>query len=141
MWFRHAPYSRINALAGTKACHVGYPSRLSLYEEGRGEKWLDDEKYKKMREKYQHPIWTKLKKEAEKNGGHGGIDFLEFYRLIGSLNKGLPLDMDVYDGVNWSVIVPLTKLSTELGSIPVKFPDFTRGNWQNEREPGVFKYI
>lgn len=135
------PYSRINALAGTKAYHVGYPSRLSLYEEGRGEKWLDDEKYKKMWEKYQHPIWTNLKKEAEKNGGHGGIDFLEFYRLIGNLNKGLPLDMDVYDGVNWSVIVPLTKLSTELGSIPVKFPDFTRGNWQEERELGIFKYI
>jgi hypothetical protein len=39
--------------------------------------------------------------------------------------------------VNWSVIVPLTKLSVELGSIPVKFPDFSRGRWKEEREPGV----
>jgi hypothetical protein len=69
------------------------------------------------------------------------MDYLEFYRLFNSLNKGLPLDMDVYDGVNWSVIVPLTKLSTELGSIPVKFPDFTRGNWQEVRESGFFKNI
>ncbi len=135
------PYTRINALAGTKAYHEGYPSRLSLYSEHLGHEWVSEEKYREMRDKYQHPIWTKMKKEAESNGGHGGMDYLEFYRLINSLNKGLPLDMDVYDGVNWSVIVPLTKLSTELGSIPVKFPDFTRGNWQKERGSNFLKHI
>ena len=135
------PYTRLNALAGTQAYHEGYPSKLSLYSEHLGHSWLDEEKYREMREKYQHPIWVKMKKEAESNGGHGGMDYLEFYRLFNSLNKGLPLDMNVYDGVNWSVIVPLTKLSTELGSIPVKFPDFTRGNWQEERESGFFKNI
>ncbi len=135
------PYSRINTLAGTKAYHEGYPSRLALYSEDRGHNWLDKEKYREMRDKYEHPLWVKMKKEAEENGGHGGIDYIEFYRLIQNLNKGLPMDMDVYDGVNWSVIVPLSRLSVELGSVPVKFPDFTRGRWKEERELGVYKYI
>jgi len=131
------PYTRINALAGTKAYHEGYPSRLSLYDEGYGHHWLDDEKFKEMRDKYEHPIWVKMKKEALENGGHGGMDYILWYRLIKNLNEGKPLDMDVYDGVNWSVIVPLTKLSVELGSIPVKFPDFSRGKWKEDRELGV----
>ncbi len=135
------PYSRINALAGTKAYHEGYPSRLSMYDVGFGHHWVDDAKYKEMREKYEHPIWKKMKQQALENGGHGGMDYILFYRLIHNLNNGYPMDMDVYDGVNWSVIVPLTKLSVELGSIPVKFPDFTRGRWQEDRELRFFENV
>ncbi|RLD36638.1 MAG: alpha-N-acetylgalactosaminidase [Bacteroidetes bacterium] len=134
------PYSRINALAGTKAYHEGYPSRLSMAEDEHGHDWLNDEKYKNMWDKYQHPIWTELETEIEANGGHGGMDFVLFYRMIDNLNKGLPLDMDVYDGADWSVVVPLSKVSVELGSIPVKFPDFTRGKWMGKRELGIMKY-
>lgn len=130
------PYSRINALAGAKAYHEGYPSRLSV--KGRdSHHWLGDEDYKEMREKYKHPIWTSLKDAIEKNGGHGGMDFLQIYRLIDCLNRGLPLDMDVYDGADWSVITPLSKLSVELGSVPIQFPDFTRGKWKGERPYGI----
>jgi len=134
------PYSRINALAGTKGYHEGYPSRLSLASDDNGHKWLDEKEYKNMWDKYQHPIWTELKKEIEINGGHGGMDFVLFYRMIDNLNKGLPLDMDVYDGADWSVVVPLSKISVELGSVPVKFPDFTRGKWEGKRELGIMKY-
>ena len=130
------PYSRINALAGTKAFHEGYPSRLSV--KGRNSHdWLDEEQYREMRERYKHPIWNSLKKEIEANGGHGGMDFVMNYRLIDCLNRGMPLDMDVYDGADWSVITPLSKVSVELGSIPVRFPDFTRGKWQGERPFGI----
>ena len=135
------PYTRINALSGTKAYHEGYPGRLSLLDVDNGHEWLNEENYSEMRKKYEHPLWTKMKKEALENGGHGGMDYILFYRLINNLNEGNPMDMDVYDGVNWSVIVPLTKLSVELGSIPVKFPDFSRGKWKEEREVGLFKYI
>ena len=128
-------YSRINALAGTKAYHEGFPSRLSV--KGKGHGWLKDEDYKVWREKYNHPIWDKLKEEIAKNGGHGGMDFVLLYRLIDCLNRGVPLDMDVYDGANWSVITPLSVVSVELGSIPVKFPDFTRNKWQGERQLGI----
>lgn len=133
------PYDRLNALGGTKAYHQGYPSRLSV--EGMGHGWLKDEEYKEYRDKYNHPIWESLKDAIAKNGGHGGMDFVMTYRMIDCLNKGLPLDMDVYDTADWSVVTPLSVISTELGSIPVKFPDFTRGQWKKQRELGILANI
>ncbi|MEZ4825058.1 MAG: hypothetical protein R3C61_02015 [Bacteroidia bacterium] len=135
------PYNRINLLAGTKGCHEGYPSRLSLISHGHGHEWMDEKSHKEYQEKYRHPIWDRLKAEIEKNGGHGGMDFLEFYRLIDCLNQGRPLDMDVYDAASWSVVTPLSELSIQLGNIPVRFPDFTRGRWKENRTLGMLKYI
>ncbi len=129
------PYSRINMLAGTKAFHNGYPSRMSVNGQGHG--WLSKEAYQTYRERFAHPLWAKLKKEAEANGGHGGMDFVMLWRLIDCLNRGLPLDMDVYDAASWSVVTPLSELSVQLGSVPVRFPDFTRGRWKSPRKLGV----
>ncbi|MBT5425347.1 MAG: hypothetical protein HOK84_04070 [Bacteroidetes bacterium] len=81
-----------------------------------------------------------MKKEIELYGGHGGMDFVEMFRMIDNLNKGLPLDMDVYDAASWSVVGPLSEISVEMGSVPVKFPDFTRGKWQEERTLGILEY-
>ena len=132
------PYNRINMLAGTKAFHKGYPSQLSI--NGLGHGFLSDDDYKTYREMHAHPLWEKLKKLAEKNGGHGGMDFVMLWRLIDCFNKGLPLDMDVYDAAAWSVVTPLSELSVQLGAVPVRFPDFTRGAWKKERPPGVMVY-
>jgi hypothetical protein len=128
------PYSRINMLAGTEAFHNGYPSRLSFKSSGHA--YLKSEAYQQMKEKYRHPLWQKLQDEAIRNGGHGGMDFVMLYRLVDCLNRGLPLDIDVYDGVAWSVVTPLSQVSVELGSVPVRFPDFTRGRWEEERTIG-----
>ncbi len=133
------PYSRINAIAGTKAFHEGYPSRLSVASEGHD--WLDEMQTKAYREKYRHPIWEKLKEGIAQNGGHGGMDFVQMYRLVDCLNRGLPLDMDVYDAAAWSSVVELSKISTDLGSIPVRCPDFTRGDWKEGRPLGIFENI
>lgn len=133
------PYSRINAIAGTKAYHEGYPSRLSVVD--KGHEWLDETTIQEYQEKYRHPIWEKLKEGIAKNGGHGGMDFVQMYRLIDCLNNGWSLDMDVYDAASWSCIVELSKISTELGSVPVKCPDFTRGAWEDMRHLGIFENI
>jgi len=133
------PYSRINAIAGTKGYHEGYPSRLAI--EGKGHEWLDEATTKEYQDKYKHPIWETLKEGIEKNGGHGGMDFVQMYRVVDCLNKGYPLDMDVYDASAWSSVVELSKISTELGSVPVKCPDFTRGDWENKRKLGIFEFI
>ena len=79
--------------------------------------------------KYQHPIQKKLLENAKKVGGHGGMDFIMDYRLIYCLRNGLPLDQDVYDAAEWSCIGELTAVSIENNSMPVAFPDFTRGEW------------
>ena len=39
-------------------------------------------------------------------------------------------DWDVYDSVTSSAISPLSEKSVAGGSVPIAFPDFTRGKWQ-----------
>ena len=129
------PYSRINALAGTGGYHEGYPSRLAL--EGKGHNWLSEEEYTELRDKYNHPIWDALKEPIQKHGGHGGMDFVMNYRILDCLNKGISLDMNVYDGAAWSAPFALSILSVQLGSVPVKFPDWTNGSWKEENALGI----
>ncbi len=131
-------YSRINALMGTKAYHEGYPSRLSV--DGKHE-WLSEAERAEVFEKYKHPIWNKLKDEIAQNGGHGGMDFVMFYRLIDCYNRGIMLDQDVYDAADWSVVTPLSGISINMGNSAVKFPDFTRGKWQEERQLGIMENV
>jgi hypothetical protein len=133
------PYNRINALAGTKGYHEGYPSRLSVVDFDKGHEWMDEATYNQYKQKYQHPIWEKLKAGIEKYGGHGGMDFVMIYRLIDCLNNGWFLDEDVYDAASWSVVAPLSSLSVDQGNVPIKFPDFTRGRWSEYRELGILK--
>ena len=128
-------YSRINSLAGTKAFHKGYPSQLHVAGHEHG--FLKEEDYKEYQERFAHPLWKKLEPLAEKNGGHGGMDFVMLWRLIDCLNRGVALDLDVYDAAAWSVVTPVSELSVQLGSVPVRFPDFTRGYWKSERKLGV----
>ena len=139
------PYSRINQLVGTKAVHEGYPSRL--YVDGDelefwGHKWLTNEDYLTFSKKYEHPMITKLKKISSSfKQGHGGMDFIMIYRLISCLNQGIPLDINVYDSVMWSVISPLSELSVSLDSKPIAFPDFTAGKWKEKRESEIMREI
>ena len=79
-----------------------------------------------------HPVWKNLQ-EASKGAGHGGMDFIEDYRLVNALLKGIEPDMDVYDAAAISVVTELSEQSIKNNGAPIKFPDFTRGKWQNER--------
>ena len=139
------PYSRLNTLTGTKAVHQGYPSRLFINEPELkywGHEWLKEEEYKVYREKYDHPLWNKLRTEIDKNAvGHGGMDFVMMYRMIRCLNQGLPLDINVYDGVLWSAITPLSELSVSNNSASTKIPDFTGGTWETQRKSEVLRDI
>ncbi|MEQ6124717.1 Gfo/Idh/MocA family oxidoreductase [Pseudotenacibaculum sp. MALMAid0570] len=139
------PYNRLNTVVGTKAVHEGYPSRLYINEDELawwGHKWLDEAKYKDYRSKYDHPLWSKLKTQISDNAvGHGGMDFVMIYRLIRCLNKGLPLDINVYDSVLWSAITPLSELSVAQNSASIKVPDFTGGTWQTKRETEMLRDI
>ena len=80
--------------------------------------------------KYKNPIVLGIEEKAKEVGGHGGMDFIMDYRMFYCLQKGLPLDMDVYDLAEWSCLSPLTAISIENGSAPVQIPDFTRGSWK-----------
>ena len=47
------------------------------------------------------------------------------YRVIECLQKGEPLDQNVYEGAFWSAVTPLSAKSIDCGGIPQNFPDFT----------------
>ena len=44
------------------------------------------------------------------------------------------MPLDIYDGVSWSAITPLSEQSIAEGNRTLDFPDFTRGQW-NQRRP------
>ena len=57
---------------------------------------------------------------------------MENYRLIHALRTGAAPDMDVYDAAAWSAVSALSEKSIAGKSIPVEFPDFTRGKWKGK---------
>jgi hypothetical protein len=124
------PYDRINLISGTKGIFRDYPARLYLDGQGGSEEWTTLDNYKAQ---YEHPLWAKAGELARKLGGHGGMDFIMCYRLIQCMREGLVPDMDVYDAASWSAPSPLSEKSVAQGSAPVKFPDFTRGRWNDSR--------
>ena len=121
------PYSRINMVQGTQGIVQGYPDRIALETKGRGHDWESIEAYQ---QEYEHPLWRKLIARAE-GKGHGGMDFMEIFRLIECLRTGAEPDMDVYDAATWSVVSHLSETSVAQRSAPVDVPDFTRGRWKN----------
>ena len=71
--------------------------------------------------------------------GHGGMDYLEDYRLIKCLREGLPTDMTVYDAAALSAVVHLSQQSNAKRSASIDFPDFTRGRWQTTQPLGIVR--
>jgi Oxidoreductase family, NAD-binding Rossmann fold len=126
------PYSRVNTIAGTKGIFADYPPRI--YFDGQDkEEWGSIDQWSR----YQHPLWKEEGEIAKQLGGHGGMDFIMLYRLLQCMRQGLPPDMDVYDAAAWSAPGPLSRLSVEHGSAPVKFPDFTRGHWKDRTASAI----
>ncbi|MBP3370769.1 MAG: Gfo/Idh/MocA family oxidoreductase [Clostridia bacterium] len=82
-------------------------------------------------EKYEHPIWKKYIEDGVQ-GGHDGMDYLEFKFFFEALRENKPMPVDVYDAASWMVITALSEVSIAKGSAPVEIPDFTEGKWQRE---------
>jgi predicted dehydrogenase len=130
------PYSRNIIVQGTKGIVRKYP-KAKLYIEGltKGEHWHDASEYIAN---YNHPLWKRLDSQRASTGtSHGGMDFIEDARLIECLRNGTRPDADVYDAAAWSAVSALSEKSIAGGSIPVNFPDFTRGKWKTNKPLGI----
>jgi predicted dehydrogenase len=129
------PYSRKILLQGTKGVVQKYPIPPLVYIEGVSpdDKWDELQTYA---DKYEHPIWRTLE-EQSKGAGHGGMDYIEDFRLVQCLRAGTPTDMDVYDGAAWSAVSELTEKSIAAGGKVVECPDFTGGVWQSRQPLGI----
>lgn len=146
------PYSRHNLIQGTRGTAKGFPTGIALdYQRGEGklpEKvfnllaggkdknqtnfhgWSTKEAIAAIYEAYDHPLFQRLEEIGKRLGGHGGMDALMNYRVVECIQKGQPLDQNVYEGAFWSAVTPLTRKSVAEDGMPQDFPDFTRGNWR-----------
>jgi len=120
------PYSRIHLVQGTKGLFQGYPDRVYIEGRGKPHQWQQAKEYL---EEFDHPLWKDIAERAA-GAGHGGMDYMEDYRLIKCLREGLPTDMNVYDAAALSSLVGATVKSVAQKSRPVDIPDFTRGKWK-----------
>ncbi len=77
--------------------------------------------------------WREMTEEQIK-AGHGGMDSIMLRRFFYCLEKGLRMPVDVYDAAAWMAVTALSAESIKKGSMPVDFPDFTRGKYKT-REP------
>ena len=130
------PYSRRILLQGANGIMRKYPEALiHLEDRSPAHRWEPFEDY---RAAYEHPIWQALE-ERSRGAGHGGMDYIEDYRLVQSLREGAPMDMDVYDGAALAAITDLSERSIARGSAPVEAPDFTRGAWRTRPPLGIVR--
>lgn len=128
------PYSRHNLIQGTLGTLKGFPNGMAI--EGMTKNfhdWTASEEFNQIAEKYEHPLFKRMGELAKKMGGHGGMDFLMLFRIIECLRNGEPLDQNVYEGVYWSSVAPLSEKSVAEDGMPQDFPDFTRGEWKNTK--------
>ena len=135
------PYSRLNLIQGTLGTLAGFPTRVAL-ENGFKDitkdhhSWVQGENLQKIYDEYDHPLYKRLNAKTKKSG-HGGMDGIMMYRIVECLQKGLPLDQNVYEGCFWSAVTPLSGNSIENDGAPQQFPDFTRGEWIKTKELGI----
>jgi hypothetical protein len=127
------PYSRIHIVQGTTGLFEGYPNRAYIEGRGKSDQWVDAST---LLAEFDHPLWKELAEQA-KGAGHGGMDFIEDYRLIKCLREGKPLDMTVYDAASLSSVVGLSVQSVAKSGQPVQVPDFTRGRWRTTPPLGI----
>jgi predicted dehydrogenase len=131
------PYTRHNLIQGTKGILAGFPTRVALDGGVEGltkdhHRWVQGEQMQALYEKYDHPLYKRLNQTA-KGSGHGGMDGIMMYRIVECLQKGIPLDQNVYEGCFWSAVTPLSEKSVAQDGMPQDFPDFTRGNWKTTK--------
>jgi len=128
------PYSRIGLLQGTRGIMRAYPDpRVHIEARSPAHAW---ERLDAYRPEFEHPLW-KAQGKAAHGKSHGGMDYIEDYRLIQCLREGSATDMDVYDAAAWSVIAPLSEKSVAHRAQSVDIPDFTRGRWNERQQLGI----
>jgi hypothetical protein len=131
-----SPETYIHGIYGTKGAALKYPlpPRISTGNH----KWAPQEEFEKIKKQYSPKIIQKMEEMANKIGGHGGSDTYKCWRLIDCLRHGFPVDIDVYDSVAWSCIIPLSSWSVLNNSNSIKVPDFTAGAWKaNDRNMDI----
>ena len=132
----YRPYTLKHEIYGMEASVEGYPRPPRIYKK-EGE-YVSAEEYKSIMNQYKPGVFKRDDINNQKTNSEFGADMLMMWRLIDCLRNGLPLDMDIYDGVTMSSVLPLSAWSVHNGSQPIDIPDFTAGAWRtNQRNMGI----
>lgn len=123
------PYSLGFRVQGANGLWEVDGNRMYIEGESKPHKWDTADEWLK---KYDHPLWQKYGEHAL-GAGHGGMDFFVINAFVESAKQNIAPPMDAYDAAAWSAITPLSELSIENNGEPQNFPDFTRGNWINNK--------
>jgi hypothetical protein len=75
---------------------------------------------------FDHPSWIRLERMGDEET-HGGSNTLVLEEFAASIREQRRPAIDVYDAVSWSSIFPLSMESWAKQGMPVRFPDFRRG--------------
>ena len=108
----------------------GNPEQGLIYFE---KKMDHDHRWKNTKdwlEEYDHPLWKKNSRSAEKSG-HGGMDYFVDNAFIECIKRNEEFPLDVYDLASWYAITPLSEKSIQENGVPQEIPDFTNGKWKN----------
>lgn len=85
---------------------------------------------------YLHPDWKNITAE-QINAGHGGMDYIMLKHFFHAVKNGEEMPIDVYDACSWMCVTALSEKSIAEGSVPVDFPDFTRGAYRHRKPVDV----
>lgn len=114
------PYSRLQTLCGTVAFAQKYPVP-TLQKDDRI--WTASAAETELLGAPSTPA-LELWREGKARGVENPMNYAMDARFIACLQAGLPLDIDVYDAVEWSCLAELTQLSAKQGGMPVEIPNF-----------------
>ncbi len=130
-----AYYSRDFTVRGTRGMYTDHKN--ILFFDHMKENIMHYDNLNKMHFTYGHPLHLEAEDQYDELGPHAyGIDWLVCRAFIEAIKNRNNTPIDAYDTATLLALAPLTQMSLEQGSIPIPFPDFTRGKWQN-REPIV----
>jgi len=127
------PLRSMGRVQGTKG--IWEWAANSIYLDRRSPKEHTWESFEPYQEQYEHPLWRAYVKSGIKSG-HWGTDYLTLAAFAQAVKRRDPVPIDACDFATWRVIAPLSEKSIALGSQPVEFPDFTRGQWRTN--PRIF---
>ena len=121
------PYSRMQTVCGTRGFVQKYPRRCIMLD---GSDPIKGDAVEPLIAQYTNPEIAQIQQEGQKLNVPNIMNYTMDRRLIHCLRQGLPLDIDVYDAAEWSCIAELSEQSALNGGIPIKIPDFTKGEWR-----------
>lgn len=135
-------YDRALIVSGTEGMY-NQTNQIVVTDDGsiNHEEFLCDGKFFKNQDNYSKYLsddWRIITKE-QIEAGHGGMDYVMLKHFFNCVINKEEMPIDIYDAVSWMCVTALSAQSIAGGSVPVPFPDFTKGKYKDRKPIDVVK--